>query len=116
MAILLHHRLLAILGILTPLILATAAAAALPALPLRSSSRWILDANNTRLKLRCVNWAGHMETHIPEGLQHHSIDTIADWIASRKEQSPSLLRSSSVVVTVMTPAEVTAVAVAVSVL
>lgn len=54
-----------------------------PALPLHSSSRWILDANNARFKLRCTNWAGHMETHIPEGLQHASVDAIAAWIADQ---------------------------------
>ncbi|KAL2148084.1 hypothetical protein VTH82DRAFT_2465 [Thermothelomyces myriococcoides] len=62
---------------------AAATAATLPALPLHSSSRWILDANNKRVKLRCVNWAGHMETNIPEGLQHRSMDAIADWIAGQ---------------------------------
>jgi hypothetical protein len=71
--------LLAILGLLTPLI----QAAAPPPLPLKTSSRWILDANNQRVKLRCVNWAGHMETHIPEGLQAQSIDHIVDWIAAQ---------------------------------
>lgn len=68
--------LLAVLGLLTPLI----AAAPSPALPFRSSSRWILDANNQRFKFRCVNWAGHMEANIPEGLQHQSVDYIVDWI------------------------------------
>jgi endoglucanase len=51
-------------------------------LPLHTSSRWILDATNTRLKLRCVNWAGHMETHLPEGLHKQSIDYLADFIAA----------------------------------
>ncbi|KAK3692124.1 glycoside hydrolase family 5 protein [Podospora appendiculata] len=49
-------------------------------LPLHSSSRWILDSNGARVKLRCVNWAGHMETNIPEGLDKQSIPFIADWI------------------------------------
>lgn len=49
---------------------------------LHTSSRWILDSNNQRVKLRCVNWAGHMEVNIPEGLHHQSIDTISSWIAS----------------------------------
>lgn len=49
---------------------------------LHTSGRWILDSNNERVKLRCVNWAGHMETNIPEGLQHQSVETIAAWIAS----------------------------------
>ncbi|KAL1967563.1 hypothetical protein VTN77DRAFT_3078 [Rasamsonia byssochlamydoides] len=48
---------------------------------LHTSSRWILDSNNQRVKLRCVNWAGHMEVNIPEGLHHQSIDTITSWIA-----------------------------------
>ncbi|KAK4242470.1 glycoside hydrolase [Achaetomium macrosporum] len=72
------HHLLAVLGLLGPLI-----QAADIALPLHSSSRWILDANNQRVKFRCVNWAGHMETNIPEGLQHQSIDFIVDWIAQQ---------------------------------
>ncbi|KAL2134184.1 hypothetical protein VTI74DRAFT_805 [Chaetomium olivicolor] len=75
---LLHH-LVAVLGLLTPLL----TAATPPALPLHSSSRWILDANNQRVKLRCANWAGHMETNIPEGLQHQSIEHIASWISSQ---------------------------------
>lgn len=49
---------------------------------LHTSNRWILDSNNERVKFRCVNWAGHMETKIPEGLQHQSVSTIAAWIAS----------------------------------
>ncbi|KZV88777.1 glycosyl hydrolase family 5 protein/cellulase [Exidia glandulosa HHB12029] len=49
---------------------------------LHTSSRWILNESNQRVKLRCVNWAGHMETGIPEGLQHQSSATIANWISS----------------------------------
>ncbi|KAL2018929.1 hypothetical protein VTK56DRAFT_10296 [Thermocarpiscus australiensis] len=71
------QRLLAVLGLLVPLIRAQVA------LPLRSSSRWILDANNKRVKLRCVNWAGHLETNIPEGLHRQSMDFIVDWIAQQ---------------------------------
>lgn len=52
-----------------------------PAVPLSSDNRWILDANGARMKLRCVNWAGHMETNIPEGLHKQSIEYIADWIS-----------------------------------
>ncbi|OQV19265.1 hypothetical protein BV898_06688 [Hypsibius exemplaris] len=50
------------------------------ALPLHSSSRWILDSTNQRVKLRCVNWAGHMETHVPEGLHKQAIEFLANWI------------------------------------
>ncbi|KAF2250666.1 glycoside hydrolase family 5 protein [Trematosphaeria pertusa] len=49
--------------------------------PLHTSSRWILDAGNKRVKLRCVNWAGHMEAGIPEGLQHQPVDAIAQIVA-----------------------------------
>ncbi|KAF2189384.1 glycoside hydrolase family 5 protein [Zopfia rhizophila CBS 207.26] len=49
---------------------------------LHTSSRWILNEQNQRVKLRCVNWAGHMEVNIPEGLQHQPVGTIANWIAS----------------------------------
>lgn len=52
-------------------------------LPLHTSSRWILDSDNQRVKLRCVNWAGHMETHLPEGLHKQSIDYLASWIAQQ---------------------------------
>src|SRR5690349_6441116 len=49
-------------------------------LPLHTSSRWILDANNIRVKFRCVNWAGHLEVNIPEGLNKQPIDSITTWI------------------------------------
>ncbi|KAK4216707.1 glycoside hydrolase [Rhypophila decipiens] len=51
-----------------------------PALPLHASSRWILDANNQRVKFRCVNWAGHQEANIPEGLDKQPVSYIVDWI------------------------------------
>ncbi|ORY69919.1 glycoside hydrolase family 5 protein [Pseudomassariella vexata] len=49
-------------------------------LPLKSDSRWILDNSGQRVKLRCINWAGHGETNIPEGLHKQSINYIADFI------------------------------------
>lgn len=52
-----------------------------PAVPLSSSGRWIVDSNGSRVKLRCINWPGHMEPNIPEGLSKQSVDYIADWIA-----------------------------------
>ncbi|KAL2260742.1 hypothetical protein VTK26DRAFT_5161 [Humicola hyalothermophila] len=67
---------LAAVGLLVPLIQAVT-------LPLTASSRWILDANNQRVKFRCTNWAGHMETNVPEGLQHQHIDDIIDWVAQQ---------------------------------
>lgn len=49
-------------------------------LPLKTESRWILDNAGNRVKFRCVNWPGHMETNIPEGLNKQSIEFIADFI------------------------------------
>ncbi|EOO04403.1 putative cellulase family protein [Phaeoacremonium minimum UCRPA7] len=66
---------LVVLGIASPALGLT--------LPLHTSSRWILDANNERIKFRCINWAGHMETHLPEGLHKQSIDYLADWIRNQ---------------------------------
>src|SRR4051812_46455371 len=51
-----------------------------PAVPLSSTSRWIVDTNGDRVKLRCVNWAGHMETNLPEGLHKQSFDYLVGWI------------------------------------
>ena len=52
------------------------------AYPLSASSRWIIDANGDRFKLRCVNWAGHLEPGIPEGLSKQPVDSIASWITN----------------------------------
>ncbi|KAF9530983.1 cellulase family protein [Crepidotus variabilis] len=52
------------------------------AIVLKTSGRFIVDPSGKRVKFRCVNWAGHMETHIPEGLQHQPVDTISSWIAN----------------------------------
>ncbi|KAI0707380.1 glycosyl hydrolase family 5 protein/cellulase [Earliella scabrosa] len=49
---------------------------------LHTSSRWILNSSNQRVKFRCANWAGHMEVNIPEGLQYQSAAYIANWIGS----------------------------------
>ncbi|KAI1822948.1 glycoside hydrolase family 5 protein [Xylaria intraflava] len=62
-------------------------AAALPALaaklPLKTSSRWILDADGNRVKLRCINWSGHLEVNTPEGLNKQSVDYIANFVAAQ---------------------------------
>ena len=49
---------------------------------LHTSSRWILNSNNERIKLRCINWAGHGEVNVPEGLHAQSLNTITSWIAN----------------------------------
>ena len=54
-----------------------------PKVPLSSSSRWILGTDGQRVKLRCINWAGHLEANVPEGLHKQPIDYVADWIAKQ---------------------------------
>lgn len=53
------------------------------AVVLSTSGRWIVNATGDRVKLRCAVWAGHLETRIPEGLQHQSADSIAGRLAER---------------------------------
>ena len=50
--------------------------------PLSTTARWIVDTNGHRVKLRCVNWAAHLEVNIPEGLHKQTINHTADFIAS----------------------------------
>ncbi|KAL1874286.1 hypothetical protein Daus18300_003650 [Diaporthe australafricana] len=75
------------MALFLPLLLALLALAnsalSAPNVPLSTTSRWIVDAGGERVKLRCVNWAGHMETHLPEGLHKQSISYLADWIAGQ---------------------------------
>src|SRR5450432_59157 len=53
-------------------------AASLPALPLHTQSRWIMDANNTRFKLAGVNWyGGESPDLVPLGLDHSDVRAIA---------------------------------------
>jgi len=72
-----------LLASLSAALLGLASTAAAIRLPLHSSSRWIMDADNQRVKFRCINWAGHMEAHVPEGLHKQSIDFLADWIRNQ---------------------------------
>ncbi|KAI0128810.1 glycoside hydrolase family 5 protein [Xylariales sp. AK1849] len=58
-------------------------------LPLKSESRWILDDTGERVKLRCINWAGHAETNTPEGLNKQPIDYITSFI---KDQGYNCVR------------------------
>ncbi|TDZ30360.1 Glycosyl hydrolase 5 family protein [Colletotrichum spinosum] len=48
--------------------------------PLFASGRWITDSSSKRVKLRCINWAGHMEVNLPEGLHKQPVEYLADWI------------------------------------
>jgi hypothetical protein len=50
----------------------------LPKTPLQVRGRYLYSADGeTRVRLRCVNWPGHMEAMIPEGLQHRPYWDIA---------------------------------------
>ena len=44
--------------------------------PFSTSGHSIVDAQGDPVRLRCVNWPGSMETLMPEGLQHNSIENI----------------------------------------
>ena len=65
-------------------------------LPLRVRGRYIVDARGARVKLACVNWAGHMEALVPEGLSHRPIADIAAQVRSRDTfgLSSSLIKES----------------------
>ncbi|KAJ0989454.1 hypothetical protein J5N97_007810 [Dioscorea zingiberensis] len=55
---------------------------ALPAFPLSTSSRWIVDAEGRRVKLACGNWAAHMEAVVAEGLGKQRLEAISESVAS----------------------------------
>ena len=66
-------------GTLSP---ATDTSTTLPALPLHTSGRWILDAHGRRVKLAGVNWYGAESLdRVPGGLQCQSVDAIAARLA-----------------------------------
>uniref|UniRef100_A0A804HMS0 Glycoside hydrolase family 5 domain-containing protein n=1 Tax=Musa acuminata subsp. malaccensis TaxID=214687 RepID=A0A804HMS0_MUSAM len=52
------------------------------ALPLSSSSRWIVDESGLRVKLACVNWVSHLEPVVVEGMGKQPLDTISKKIAA----------------------------------
>jgi endoglucanase len=57
------------------------AAYPLPALPLQTQSRWIVDANGHRFKLAGVSWYGAESPDlVPEGLDHNDARAIAHWV------------------------------------
>ena len=54
----------------------------LSGLPLSTSGRWIVDNQGKIVTYAGVNWPGHMEAMIPEGLQYQSIANIVAKIRS----------------------------------
>ncbi|XP_052144724.1 glycosyl hydrolase 5 family protein-like [Oryza glaberrima] len=59
-------------------------AAAVEAVTLSTSSRWIVDdeAGGRRVKLACVNWPSHLEPVVTEGLGMQPVDAISKKVAS----------------------------------
>ncbi|XP_042519895.1 glycosyl hydrolase 5 family protein-like [Macadamia integrifolia] len=55
---------------------------ALPTLPLYTNSRWIVDEDGKRVKLACVNWVGHLQPMLAEGLSKQPLDKISKKILS----------------------------------
>ncbi|KAH6682109.1 glycoside hydrolase superfamily [Plectosphaerella plurivora] len=53
----------------------------LPPLPLSSDDGWILDADGNRFPFVGINWPGHEEAMIPEGLQYQSIASIVSRVS-----------------------------------
>jgi hypothetical protein len=51
-------------------------------LPFSTSGRWIVDNQGKTVTYAGVNWPGHMEAMIPEGLQYQSIAQIVTKIRS----------------------------------
>lgn len=54
------------------------------ALPLFTSSRWIIDDRNggARVKLSCVNWVSHLDAVVAEGLSKQPLDVVSKKIVA----------------------------------
>jgi endoglucanase len=71
---------------------------ALPALPLRTSGRFVVDARGNRFKLAGVNWAGaEHKGFVPGGLHLVDVDTMAQRISGLGFNSVRLLFSNQMV-------------------
>ncbi|KAL1839260.1 hypothetical protein VTJ49DRAFT_1697 [Mycothermus thermophilus] len=57
-------------------------AAAWPNTPFRADGRWIVDVAGSNVTYLGVNWPGHGEVMIPEGLQHTSVASVVSKIKS----------------------------------
>ncbi|TVU15555.1 hypothetical protein EJB05_39080, partial [Eragrostis curvula] len=76
---LLLHALLLFLPAAAPV---RAASPSLPALPLSTSSRWVVGGDGRRVKLACANWAAHLEPAAAEGLARRGVGDIAARVAA----------------------------------
>lgn len=50
--------------------------------PFVTSGRWIVDASGANVTYAGVNWPGHVNTMVPEGLQYESIEGVVSQIKS----------------------------------
>lgn len=55
---------------------------AFPNAPFYTDGRWIKDSTGATFTYVGVNWPGHIDTMLPEGLQYQSISTIVSKIKS----------------------------------
>ncbi|KAF8040739.1 hypothetical protein BT93_B2845 [Corymbia citriodora subsp. variegata] len=67
--------------LLLPLISLSSTSSA-AALPLSTSSRWIVDGSGQRVKLACANWVSHLDAVVAEGLSKQPLGAISARIAS----------------------------------
>ncbi|PQQ05210.1 uncharacterized protein Pyn_23910 [Prunus yedoensis var. nudiflora] len=70
------------LAIIASLLTVAVLPATVSAVPLSTSSRWIVDESGQRVKLACVNWVSHLEAVVAEGLSKQPVDAISKRIAS----------------------------------
>ncbi|OLN81847.1 Endoglucanase E1 [Colletotrichum chlorophyti] len=66
-------------------------------MPLSVQDQWIVDSKNVTVPFVGVNWAGHQEPMIPEGLQYQSIKHIVKKIAQTGFNSVRLTFASEMV-------------------
>lgn len=50
--------------------------------PFSTAGQYIVNSSNETVKIAGVNWPGHMEVMVPEGLQHQSVEEIVSHITS----------------------------------
>ncbi|XP_030449583.1 glycosyl hydrolase 5 family protein-like [Syzygium oleosum] len=71
-----------LLPLLLPLLISLSSSSAAAALPLSTSSRWIVDESGQRVKLACANWVSHLDAVVAEGLSKQPLGAISARIAS----------------------------------
>ncbi|KAI3433148.1 Mannan endo-1 [Psidium guajava] len=67
---------------LLTLLISLSSTSSAAALPLSTSSRWIVDETGQRVKLACANWVSHLEPVVAEGLSKQPLGAISARIAA----------------------------------